>query len=148
MLLRFVKGVGDCGVCAFRLPLLCPGWALRELPLVFEEVIEEEIAPLRRRLRPRYFRTTGDRVGADAGAVLAFPTTALVLDGAAFRLRADQRRMARAVGLAERVTAGDQCDGLFIVHRHAEECLANILGRRDPIGMCGGTIAVYLAKTH
>ena len=102
------------GLRTFRLPLLRAGRALRQLPFVFEQVLEEEVAPLRRRLRPGDFRTAGDGVGADAGAVLAFPAEALVLDGAAFRLRADQRRIAGAVGLAEGVAAGDQRDGLFV----------------------------------
>src|ERR1700735_3587603 len=45
---------------------------------------------------------------------------------APLRVRADVGRIAGAVGLAERVPAGDQRDGLFVVHRHAEECLADV----------------------
>ena len=50
---------------------------------------------------------------------------------AAFRLGADQRRIAGAVGLAEGVAAGNQRDRLLVVHRHARERLANIPGRRE-----------------
>src|SRR5215472_2966538 len=103
MLLRLVEGVRDGGLRPFRLPLLRTGRALRQLPFVFEQVLEEEVAPLRRRLRPGDFRATGDGISADAGAVLAPPAQALILDGATFRLRTDQRRIARAVGLAEGV---------------------------------------------
>ena len=47
-------------------------------------------------------------------------------------LRADQRRIAGAVGLAEGVAAGDQRDGLLVVHRHAEERLADVLAPPRP----------------
>jgi hypothetical protein len=121
---------------ALRLPLLGAGRALGQLPFEFEQVVEEVVAPLRRRLRPGDFRAAGDGVGADAGAVLALPAEALILDRAAFRLRADQRRIAGAVGLAEGVAAGDQRDGLFVVHRHAEEGLADVLAPRRPDPAC------------
>src|SRR5262245_19335355 len=125
MLLRLVERVRDGGRRTLRLPLLRASRALRQLPLVFEQVLEEVIAPLGRRLRPGDFRTTGDGITADAGLVLALPAEALIFKGASFRLRSDQRRVAGAVGLAERVAAGDQRDGLFVVHRHTEERLAD-----------------------
>src|SRR5581483_10255891 len=99
------------------------------------QVVEEVVAPPGRRLRPRDLRTAGDGVGADAGAVPAFPAEALVLDGGALRLRPDQRRIASTVGLAEAVAAGDQRDGLLVVHRHAEEGLADVLGGGERIGI-------------
>ena len=47
------------------------------------------------------------------------PAEALVLDRAALGLGADQVGVAGAVALAERVAAGDERDGLLVVHRHA-----------------------------
>src|SRR6516225_9699021 len=128
MLLRLVEGVRDGGLRPFRLPLLRTGRALRQLPFVFEQVLEEEVAPLRRRLRPGDFRTAGDGIGAHAGAMLVLPAEALILKGAALRLWAEQRRIAGTVGLAEAVAAGNQRDSLLVVHRHAKECLADVLG--------------------
>src|SRR5260221_460135 len=90
MLLRLVVGVRDGGSRAFRLPLFRAGRALGQLPFVFEQVLEEVVAPLGRRLRPGDFRTAGDGIGADAGAMLALPTEALILKRAGLRLRADQ----------------------------------------------------------
>src|SRR5258708_11962479 len=119
MLLRLVVGVRDRGSVAFRLPLLRTGWALRQLPFVVEKVVEEVVAPLRRRLRPSDFGAAGDGVRPEARTMLAFPAEALILDEGAFRLRAEQRRIAGAVGLAEGVTAGNQRDGLLVVHGHA-----------------------------
>src|SRR5260370_26515776 len=115
MLLRFIVGVRDAGFRPLRLPLRHTGRALRQLPFVFEQVLEEVVAPLGRRLRPGDLRAAGDGVGAEAGAMLALPAEALILKGAAFRLRSDQRRVACAVGLAEGMTAGNQRDGLFVV---------------------------------
>src|SRR5207237_4812062 len=40
-------------------------------------------------------------------------------------------RIAVALGLAEGVASGNERDGLFVVHRHAEERLADVLGRGD-----------------
>ena len=67
---------------------------------------------------------------------------------AAFRLRADQRRIAGAVGLAEGVAAGDQRDGLLVVHRHAEERLADVLGRRDRIRIAVRPFRIDVDQAH
>src|SRR5208283_4629534 len=90
MLLRLVEGVRDVGLRTLRLPLLRAGRALRQLPFVFKQVLEEVVAPLGRRLRPGDFGAAGDGVGSHAGAVLALPAEALILNGGAFRLRAEQ----------------------------------------------------------
>src|SRR6185312_14475333 len=90
----------------------------------------------------------GDGVAADAGLVLALPAEALVLDGAAFRLRTDQRRIAGAVGLAEGVAARDQRDRLLVVHRHAEEGLADVLGRRDRVRIAVRAFRIDVDKAH
>src|SRR5438477_5503876 len=113
MLLRFIVGVRDAGFRTLRLPLRHTGRALRQLPFVFEQVLEEVIAPLGRRLRPGDFRAAGDCIRAAAGAVLALPAEALILDGAAFRLRSDQRRIAGTVGFAEGVAARNERNGLL-----------------------------------
>src|ERR1019366_10701076 len=119
--LRLFEGVRGGRCRTFRLPLFRTGRALRQLPFVAEQVIEEVVAPLRRRLRPGDFRTAGDGVGAEAGAMLALPAEALILDGTAFRIGAEQRRIAGAVSLAEGAAAGDQRDGLLVVDRPGEE---------------------------
>src|SRR5262245_57827831 len=124
MLLRLVVGVRDRGSAVFGLPLLRTGRALGQLPFVVEQVVEEVVAPLRRRLRPGDLGAAGDGVRSETRAMLALPAEPLVLEEGAFRLRAHQRRIAGAVSLAEGVTAGNQRDGLLVVHGHAEECLA------------------------
>src|SRR5262249_18818056 len=105
-------------------------------------------APLRRRLCPGDLRAAGDGVGAQAGPVFALPAEALILDGAGFRLRADQRRIAGAVGLAEAVAAGNQRDGFLIVHRHGEERFADVFRSRSRIRVAVGPGRVDVNETH
>src|SRR6266446_2111566 len=50
---------------------------------------------------------------------LALPAEALILNRGAFRLWPHKRGIASAVGFAKGVAAGNQGDGLLIVHRHA-----------------------------
>src|SRR5688572_15802729 len=91
-----------------RLPLLGACRALRQLPLVFEQVFEEVVAPLRRGRRPGHLETAGDRVRTDAGLIAALPAETLLLEIAALRFGADVLGRRRgAVRLAERVPTGD-----------------------------------------
>src|SRR6185437_4472773 len=83
-----------------------------------------------------------------AGAVGALPAEALIFQRAGFRLGSDQRGIARAMGLAEGVAARDQGYGLFVIHRHAEERLADILGRGDRVGIAVRAFRVDVNETH
>src|SRR5215467_4067037 len=148
MLLGLVEGVWDGGLRAFRLSLLCARRALRQLLFVFEQIFEEEIAPLGGRLCPGDFRTAGDGVGADPGAILALPAEALILDGGTLRLWSDQRWIAGAVGLPEAVATGNQRDRLFVIHRHAKERFADVLGRGDRIGIAVRPFRVDVDEPH
>src|SRR5882757_424078 len=148
MLLRLVVGVRDRGSPAFRLPLVRTGRALGQLPFVVEQVVEEVIAPRRRRLAPGDFRAAGDRVLALARAELADPAETLLLDAGGFRLRTDQSGIAGAMGLAEGVTAGNQRDGLLVVHRHARERLADVPRRREGIGIAIRPFRIDVDQAH
>src|ERR1700679_849642 len=106
------------------------GRALGQLPLVAKEVREEVVAPLGRRRGPGNFETAGVGIAPLSGAEAALPAEALLLDGGGLRFRADIACGARAMGLAERVPAGDERHRLLVVHRHAAERLANVQGRR------------------
>src|SRR5581483_5805506 len=109
---------------------------------------EKVVAPPGRRLRPGDFGTAGDRIGANASAVAALPAEALILNGAAFRVRTDQRRITGTVGLAESMAAGDQRNGLLVVHRHAEERLADVFRRSQRIGIAVRPFRVDVDQAH
>ena len=57
-------------------------------------------------------------------------------------------RVGRAVGLAERVAAGDQRDGLLVVHRHAAERLADVVGRGERVRVAVGALRVDVDQAH
>ena len=75
------------------------------------------------------FQAAADRVTTFAGAKTALPAKTLLLDAGGFGLRTHMRRIAGAVAFAEGVSAGDECNRLLVVHGHASEGLANVLGR-------------------
>ena len=50
--------------------------------------------------------------------------------------------------LTESVSAGDQRDGFFVVHRHARERLANIDGRSERIGVSVRAFRIHVNQAH
>ncbi len=145
-----VVGVRDGALAGavLRLPLVGAGRALGELPLVAEQGLEEAVVPGDRGGRPGALQAAGDRVGADAGAEGALPAEALLLDRGGLRVRADVVGRAGAVGLAEGVAAGDQRDGLLVVHRHPVEGLADVAGGGDRVRVAVGALGVDVDEAH
>ena len=54
----------------------------------------------------------------------------------------------RAVGLAERVAAGDQRHGLLVVHRHPGERLPDVAGRGERARRAVGAFRVHVDEAH
>ena len=52
------------------------------------------------------------------------------------------------MGLAEGVAAGNQRDGFFVVHRHAEERLADVLGRCDRVRIAVRPFRIDVDEAH
>ena len=126
-----------------------PGGARGQLPLVGEQVLEEVTAPPRRRRRPGDLDAAGDRVPALTAAEAVLPAEALLVEGSAFGLGADVLvRVGRAVGLAERVPARDQCDGLLVVHRHPPERLADVACRGQRVRFAVRALRVDVDEAH
>src|SRR5262249_51417231 len=136
------------GLAILGLPLFRSRRTGCQLPLVLEQILEEEIAPFRWRLRPSDFRAAGDGIGSEPGSEFAFPPEALVFQSAALRLRSYQRRVTGTVRLAKRMAAGDQGDGLFVVHGHAEERLADISSCRDRVRIAIRAFRVDVDQAH
>src|SRR5450830_728012 len=110
-----------------RFPLMRTGRDLGQFPFVAEQVPKEVVAPLRWRRGPDDFQAAADRVTAFAASIGVFLAEPLLLDGGAFWDEADiLARIGSAVRLAERVSAGDERNGLLVVHRHARERLADV----------------------
>src|SRR4051812_14364373 len=109
-------------------PLPRTGGARRQLPVVFEQVVQEPVVPLRRVVGPCALEPAGDRVRAFAAAVRVPPTEALLLDGSALWFGTNVLRTGCAVDLAERVAADDERKRLLVIHRHAAEGFSNVSG--------------------
>ena len=52
------------------------------------------------------------------------------------------------MGFAEGVAAGNQRDGLLVVHRHAEERFADVLGRRDGVRFAVRAFRIDVDEAH
>ena len=119
---------GACPGTVLRPPLMRARWALAQFPLVAKQMLEEVVVPFRRRGGPGHFQSTGNGVTGNAAAVLAAPAKALRLQVGGFGIRPHVGGIARAMGLAEGMPAGNQRHSLLIIHRHAagtfRECLA------------------------
>src|SRR4029077_15020737 len=89
-----------------------------------------------------------DRVTTFACAKAARPAKALLLDAGGFPLETHQSRIAGAVGFAESVTAGDERNRFFVVHRHASEGLADIPRRGDRIRVAVRAFGVDVNQPH
>ena len=70
------------------------------------------------------------------------------LERRAFGLGALVRLGRRAVRLAEGVAAGDQRDGLFVVHRHAAEGRADVLGGGHRVAAGVRAFRIHVDQAH
>src|SRR5207253_3662634 len=113
MMLRGVVRIRHRAVaCAIlRSPLMRTGRALGQFPFVAEQVGEEVVAPLGRRLGPSDFEAAADGVSTKTFAKFILPSKALVLDVGSFRFGANVvGGNGGTVSFAEGVTAGNQRD--------------------------------------
>ena len=85
---------------------------------------------------------------ADTGLKAVLPTQELLLHGCTFGLGRNRIFRASAVHLAERVTASDKRNGLFVVHRHAAEGLTYVDTRSDWIWVAVRAFGVHVNETH
>src|SRR4029079_1628246 len=90
---------------------------LGQLPLETVQVLQEVVAPLRRRGGPHHLEAAGDRVAGLTRTVGTLPAQALLLDRRALGLGTHQVGVACTVGLAEAVPADDQRRRLLVVTR-------------------------------
>src|SRR3984957_13118619 len=105
-------------------------------PFEREQVIEILRRKRNRVGRPGAFQTAGDGVVALARTALVLPAETLLLyTGSGGRRSHALGGILGSMRLAEGMPAGDERDGLLVVHRHAAEGLANVLRGRERIGV-------------
>ena len=147
-LLRLVVGVRDDRFRVLGFPLKGARGTGRLHPFELEQVLEEVVAPLRRRRGPRDFETACDRVAREAGSVAARPAKALLFDRRRTRVFPDVLGLSGAVGFAERVSARDEGNGFLVVHRHAREGFTNVAGSRQRIAAAVRALGVHIDEAH
>src|ERR1700693_4151769 len=97
-----------------------PGRALGQFPVEAEQVGEEVVAPLGRRLGPNDFKAAADGVSTKTFSKFILPPEALVLNVGAFWFGAHVvGRNGSAVGLTEGRAAGNQRHGFLVVDGHS-----------------------------
>ena len=129
-------------------PLMGTGRTLRQFPLVTEQILEKVVAPPGRRRGPSDLQPAANGVARFAAAESAVPAEPLGGDVGSLRLRSHQCRITGAMGLAEAVSSCDQRHGLFIIHRHAGERVADIPGRCDRIRPAVRAFRIHVDQTH
>ncbi len=149
MLLVLDVRVRDVGFLVHGVPLPATAGAFLQRPVVVVEVVEVLAVPLDGVAGPRAFEAGGDGVFGVALAGAVLPAEALLLDGCAFGFGADVwTRVVRAMAFAEGVAAGDEREGLFVVHGHAAEGLADIARGGDWVGLAIGAFRVHVDEAH
>jgi hypothetical protein len=151
MALRRVVRVGHevRALAVRRDPLDRARGALGLHPLEREQVVEVLRGPRDRVRRPGAFEAAGDRVHAVAAPALVLPAQALLLECGAAGLGPEALgRIVGAVCLAEGVATGDEGDRLLVVHRHAREGLADVLGRRERVRDAVRALGVHVDQAH
>ena len=99
-------------------------------------------------VRPRHLEAARDRVRALAAAEAVVPAEALRRDVAGLGLLAHIGGGTGAMRLAEGVAARDQRDGLFVVHRHAAERVADVPGGGNGVGLAVRTFGIDVDQAH
>ena len=101
------------------------------------------------RARPGHLETAGDRVARPCRCRRCSSSRGPAARAGSPRARGRRSRAERgAVGLAEGVAAGDQRDGLLVVHRHPAERLADVAGRGERVGVAVGALGVDVDQAH
>src|SRR5271169_1445920 len=132
-----------------RRPLIGAGRTLREFPFVAEQVGEEVVAPLRRRRGPNYFQAAADGVSTETFAKFILPSQALIFNVGTFWFVAYiLSGNGSTVGFAEGVTAGNERNGLLVIHRHAGECLPDIPCRGNRVRLSIRPFRIHIDQTH
>ena len=87
-------------------------------------------------------------MGALATAVAIGPTQALLGEARGFGFAADMISGGGAMGFAEGMTASDEGDGLFVVHRHPRKRFADVAGRAKGIGVTVRALRINVDQPH
>jgi len=130
-------------------PLDRPSRTLCMHPLECEQVFEVLCRPGDRVRRPGAFQAAGDGISTLAGAALVCPAHALLLEAGCGWLGTNTFfRLARAMGLSERMPACNERHGFLVVHRHTAERLADVASRRERVRFAVRSLRIDVDEAH
>ena len=144
-------GIGHCARrrTVLGLPLQRARRTAGLLPLIGKQVSQIHHRPLGRCRGPRTFKAGGHGVFGITFTAGVLPAKALLNDRLTGRLGTDTiTGLVRTMGLTKRVTARNQRDCFFVIHRHTTKGLADIMGREHRIGVAVGAFGVHINQTH
>src|SRR5580704_17585398 len=128
---------------------MCAGRTLRQFPLIAEQVGEEVVAPLGRPRGPNHFQSASDSVATMTFAKFILPSKSLILDVGAFWFIAYiLSGNTSAVRFAEGVTAGNQRNCFFVIHRHTGKSLSDVTCRSNRIGLSVRPFRIHIDQAH
>src|SRR5665811_1099403 len=149
--LRRIVGVrygGGCGGIS-RNPLPRTGRALHQIPVIAEQRLEEAVVPGHRGRCPSALQPAGDRIAGLPAAKGVLPAEALLLEAGTFGFATNVLvRIGGTMGLAERVTAGDEGNRLLVVHGHASKRLSNVPGGGERTRFTVRALGIHIDEAH
>ena len=113
-----------------------------------EQHVEIAVVPAGGVGRPGAFETAGHAVAAQAAFDVVHPAQALLCQIGPLGGRTQVGGIAVAVALADRMAASGQGDGLLIVHCHAGEGHAHVVGGLERIGLAIHAFRIDVDQAH
>ena len=110
--------------------------------------MEVFVVPAGRVVGPGHFKAGADRVVALTGAETVRPPQTLFCKVCILRAWAVVAVGGGTVGFTEGVAASDQGHGLFAIHRHALECLADVPCRGERIRVAVRALRIHINEAH
>src|SRR6056297_2746783 len=129
-------------------PLPFSAGAFLKFELVVEQVLEIKHTPLSRLLSPGSFQAAGYRIGSFTGTEAVLPPETLHFDRSFFRIVSQMFFRSRSVHFSECVSAGNECNGFFIIHGHTFKRLPYILCRFFGIRHSIRPFRVHINQSH
>src|SRR6056297_422921 len=129
-------------------PLPFSAGAFLKFELVVEQVLEIKHTPLSRLLSPGSFQAAGYRIGSFTGTEAVLPSETLHFDRGFFRIVSQMFFRSRAMHFSECVSAGNECNGFFIIHGHTFKRLPYIFCRFFGIGHSIRPFRVHINQSH
>ena len=148
MLLVGVVRIRDDGISTLGDVLVGASRGLLELPLKLVQVLEVLVAPLGGCAGPSDLQAGCDCVGTLAGTVSVLPAEALVGKVGTVGVCASVLGGSSTVCLSEGVATNDQGSGLLVVHSHAAEGCADVVGSGNGVRDSVRTLGVDVDQTH